>query len=327
MTRQRRKLMSSSEKGSTRQEYKLSPGQLERLLEASKPVPYMVFGGHVPSSPQENADRAWQELGAEVGFDWKTVDPLPEKGQEYFTAVPHSVAPVATEPPSQILEMSEEDGSVREMGVEPPPSTAAAHPTPVPWTYGNQIPAPKNIWDVLAYAFRRPDNTLQVSCSPAIATPAGLAWADVNVVVYALTVLEGVKPVTAGPGDRDLALLDASERRVRIASGRLADSVLDLLASVDDDGAVSAESVADTAIAHAKLTRALDSMGVARALVGDAADYRDLAARVIEVQEIAETLPRTPKVRDLLSHLTGAWIIAASLRQSAEDEAQEGSRE
>lgn len=71
-----------------RQEYELTDEQLEALLEACRPVPYMVIGGIPPRSPQENANAAWQALGTEMGFDWSTVEPVPGKTENFFTAVP-----------------------------------------------------------------------------------------------------------------------------------------------------------------------------------------------------------------------------------------------
>lgn len=70
-----------------RQEYEITEAQLESLMEASKPVRYMVFGGRPPSSPQENANRAWASLGAELGFDHMTVRPVQGKAQTFFTAL------------------------------------------------------------------------------------------------------------------------------------------------------------------------------------------------------------------------------------------------
>jgi predicted TIM-barrel fold metal-dependent hydrolase len=70
-----------------RREFELSEEQLQKILDASKPVRYMVFGGIPPSSPQENANAAWRALADELGFIWDTVRPVPEKGQYYFTAV------------------------------------------------------------------------------------------------------------------------------------------------------------------------------------------------------------------------------------------------
>ena len=68
-----------------RKEYEMTQAQLDKLLEACKPVPYMVFGGMEPMSPQENANRAWAALGEEMGFDHMTVQPN-GKGDRFFTA-------------------------------------------------------------------------------------------------------------------------------------------------------------------------------------------------------------------------------------------------
>jgi hypothetical protein len=71
-----------------RKKYEMSDQQLAELLEACKPVPYLVVGGMVPASPQENANRAWKRLGDELGFQWDTAEPLPHDSQKFFTAVP-----------------------------------------------------------------------------------------------------------------------------------------------------------------------------------------------------------------------------------------------
>jgi hypothetical protein len=68
-----------------RKEYEMTQAQLDKILEASKPVPYMVFGGMEPRSPQENANDAWKALGTELGFDHMTVRPN-GKGDRFFTA-------------------------------------------------------------------------------------------------------------------------------------------------------------------------------------------------------------------------------------------------
>lgn len=59
--------------------------QLARILDACKPVPYIVAGGREPSSPRENANNAWEELGAILGFDHMTVQPA-DGGERFFTA-------------------------------------------------------------------------------------------------------------------------------------------------------------------------------------------------------------------------------------------------
>ena len=70
-----------------KQEFKMTEEQKQMILNASKPVTYMVFGGAEPSSPQENANRAWSNLAKEIGFDLFSVEPSP-KGDEYFLATP-----------------------------------------------------------------------------------------------------------------------------------------------------------------------------------------------------------------------------------------------
>lgn len=69
-----------------RKEFVMTQEQLDRILDASKPVPYLVFGGRPPDSPQENANRAWAALGQEMGFKYMTVEPVKGKNQMYFTA-------------------------------------------------------------------------------------------------------------------------------------------------------------------------------------------------------------------------------------------------
>lgn len=72
-----------------RTNYEMTQADCDALLAAMKPVPYMVIGGHVPSSQQENANNAWAALGAKMGFDHMTVQPIQGKGMRFFTAVPN----------------------------------------------------------------------------------------------------------------------------------------------------------------------------------------------------------------------------------------------
>ena len=72
-----------------RKEYEMTQAQLDRILDACKPVPYMVFGGVEPRSPQENANDAWRALGEEIGFDHMSVRPN-GKGDRFFTAEEHT---------------------------------------------------------------------------------------------------------------------------------------------------------------------------------------------------------------------------------------------
>ena len=69
-----------------RTNYEMTEDDLNRILEACKPVPYIVIGGHPPRSQQENANAAWAELGKRMGFDEMTVQP-DSRGTRYFTAI------------------------------------------------------------------------------------------------------------------------------------------------------------------------------------------------------------------------------------------------
>lgn len=71
-----------------RKEYEMTENQLKELLEASKPIPYMVVRGVAPRSPQANANAAWARLGKKLGFRPMTVRPIPGKGQRFFSAEP-----------------------------------------------------------------------------------------------------------------------------------------------------------------------------------------------------------------------------------------------
>ncbi len=69
-----------------RREFEMTEAEEKVLLEACRPVPYMIVGGVAPTSPQENANRAWQALGRARGFDGMTVRPVLGKGPRFFTA-------------------------------------------------------------------------------------------------------------------------------------------------------------------------------------------------------------------------------------------------
>ena len=69
-------------------EFEMTEEQLKKLLDACSPVPYIVAKGVPPMSPQERANLAWQALGKELGFDWRTARPSPGKGERFFIAEP-----------------------------------------------------------------------------------------------------------------------------------------------------------------------------------------------------------------------------------------------
>jgi hypothetical protein len=73
-----------------RTNYEMSEEDLNKVLDACKPTPVMYIGGGIPigGSQQKNANRAWEELGRKMGFDSTTVQPIPSKGNRFFSAVP-----------------------------------------------------------------------------------------------------------------------------------------------------------------------------------------------------------------------------------------------
>lgn len=72
-------------------EYEMTQADLDAMLAACKPTPVMFLSGgqSMFDSPQENANRAWKELGSRMGFDHMTVRPIAGKNARFFTAVPN----------------------------------------------------------------------------------------------------------------------------------------------------------------------------------------------------------------------------------------------
>ena len=71
-----------------RTNYEMTEADLKKILDACKPVPTIMLQCGKPSSPQENANRAWAELGERMGFDAMTVQLIEGKSHRFFTAVP-----------------------------------------------------------------------------------------------------------------------------------------------------------------------------------------------------------------------------------------------
>lgn len=69
-----------------RKTFQMSQAQLDTLLAACAPVPYIVAGGMEPPSPRARANAAWVALGAEMGFDGMTAEPVRGKDERWFTA-------------------------------------------------------------------------------------------------------------------------------------------------------------------------------------------------------------------------------------------------
>ena len=70
-------------------QYELTQQDYEELLKACRPTRVMSFDGvhNMFPSFQENANRAWQELGRKMGFQWDSVEPSC-KGDRFFQAEP-----------------------------------------------------------------------------------------------------------------------------------------------------------------------------------------------------------------------------------------------
>jgi len=74
-----------------RKQFTMTDDQLNTLLEACRPVPYMIVGGVAPRSQQENANAAWEALGKEMGFDHMSVQPVQGAVMSVFTAEVNAV--------------------------------------------------------------------------------------------------------------------------------------------------------------------------------------------------------------------------------------------
>ena len=82
-----------------RKEFEMDDKQFKRILDACKPIPYLVFGGVEPRSPQDNANAAWAAIGKELGFEPLTVKAIEGKDMKFFTAEAIEEKPVEKAPP------------------------------------------------------------------------------------------------------------------------------------------------------------------------------------------------------------------------------------
>lgn len=71
-----------------RREFEMSEEDLKKILDACKPTPAMWGSGGAPmfSTPQENANQAWRDLGQRMGFVWDSARAVSGKGPQFFTA-------------------------------------------------------------------------------------------------------------------------------------------------------------------------------------------------------------------------------------------------
>ena len=68
-------------------EYEMTQEDLNEILKACRSVPLIALQCGMPRSPQENANEAWNLLGAKMGFNHMTVKPS-GKGDRFFLAEP-----------------------------------------------------------------------------------------------------------------------------------------------------------------------------------------------------------------------------------------------
>jgi len=73
--------------------YRLTNEELESLLDASKPVPYMIFGGQPPPSAREHAVRLWRHVADRVGCKLDTITSAGTGDMHDFSAEPADVPP------------------------------------------------------------------------------------------------------------------------------------------------------------------------------------------------------------------------------------------
>jgi hypothetical protein len=68
--------------------FTMTEEQYQAILDASRPTTLMYLSGGQPmgSSPQENANSAWQSLGSELGFDWQSAKPANNGNPRQFYA-------------------------------------------------------------------------------------------------------------------------------------------------------------------------------------------------------------------------------------------------
>lgn len=63
-----------------KQKFTLTPEQFEKIVQINKeggdPVMFLSGGTPIGRSLREKINDYWQGLGKEMGFDWKTIEPI-----------------------------------------------------------------------------------------------------------------------------------------------------------------------------------------------------------------------------------------------------------
>ena len=79
--------MSDPRPVTNRVKLELTADELDKLLHASKRIPYLLTtGGREPLSPQDRVNQIWQDIARRRGFAWQTVQPVAGEDQHVFSA-------------------------------------------------------------------------------------------------------------------------------------------------------------------------------------------------------------------------------------------------
>lgn len=70
------------------QNYMLTEAEYAELIEASKPVPYIIANGIAPISPAARVNEIWARIGRDRGFDPMTAHPADSDNRRQFRARP-----------------------------------------------------------------------------------------------------------------------------------------------------------------------------------------------------------------------------------------------
>lgn len=71
-----------------RQTFTMTAEQYAKMLQLSRPTAYLVMGGRPPMSVQERMNRAWDELGDEMGFIGSSARAIGSGDPKRFSAIP-----------------------------------------------------------------------------------------------------------------------------------------------------------------------------------------------------------------------------------------------
>jgi hypothetical protein len=68
--------------------YELTEKEFQELVDASKPVPYIIVGGRAPMSPYERAMLVWDKVAKRVNCERDTIEAYDKNNLRMFKAMP-----------------------------------------------------------------------------------------------------------------------------------------------------------------------------------------------------------------------------------------------